>query len=104
VSRRGLLLAILVYLTLDLSLAEMPGAFVFEPADSVETAQGARFRDSTSFSAPPTFPGDLVPSPPDPPPSTTCLVVGAARDGFPTRVVSCLPRAAIALAPPEDPH
>lgn len=29
----------LLYVTLDLSLAEMPGAFVFEAADSAETTQ-----------------------------------------------------------------
>jgi hypothetical protein len=34
--RRLLVLAILVYVTLDLSLPAMPGAFVFEPADSAE--------------------------------------------------------------------
>jgi hypothetical protein len=33
---RGLLFAIIVYVTLDLSLPAMPGAFVFEPADSAE--------------------------------------------------------------------
>lgn len=36
---RAWLFAILVYVTLDLSLPAMPGAFVFEPADSVESAQ-----------------------------------------------------------------
>jgi hypothetical protein len=30
-------LGILIYVTLDLSLPEMPGAFVFEPADSAES-------------------------------------------------------------------
>jgi hypothetical protein len=34
--RRLLVLAFLVYVTLDLSLPAMPGAFVFEPADSAE--------------------------------------------------------------------
>lgn len=34
-----LLLAILVYITLDFALPTMPGAFVFEPSDSVETVQ-----------------------------------------------------------------
>jgi len=37
--RRSVLLPILVYLTLDLSLAEMPGAFVFDLSDSVESIQ-----------------------------------------------------------------
>jgi hypothetical protein len=34
--------AILVYVTLDLSLPTMPGAFVFEPDDSVESIGGGR--------------------------------------------------------------
>jgi hypothetical protein len=34
--RPALLLAILVYVTLDLSLPAMPGAFVFDSSDSVE--------------------------------------------------------------------
>jgi len=37
--RRPLVLAILIYVTLDLLLPEMPGAFVFEAADSVESTQ-----------------------------------------------------------------
>jgi hypothetical protein len=40
--RRVLLGAILLYVALDLSLAAMPGAFVFEIADSVETTAGGR--------------------------------------------------------------
>ncbi len=35
-------MVILVYLALDLSLPTMPGAFVFEPADSVESVGGGR--------------------------------------------------------------
>lgn len=35
--RSLLVLALLIYLTLDLSLPAMPGAFVFEPADSAES-------------------------------------------------------------------
>lgn len=31
---------ILLYVTLDLSLPTMPGAFVFDPADSVESTHG----------------------------------------------------------------
>jgi hypothetical protein len=41
---RHLVLAILVYITLDLSLASMPGAFVFEVEDSVESLQMNRSR------------------------------------------------------------
>lgn len=40
----GLLLSVLVYLALDLSLPAMPGAFVFEAADSVEGIDLARGR------------------------------------------------------------
>jgi hypothetical protein len=40
--RAELLVAILVYVSLDLALPGMPGAFVFEPADSVESAGGGR--------------------------------------------------------------
>jgi hypothetical protein len=38
--RPRLLLAVLVYVALDLSLPAMPGAFVFEVAESVESTQG----------------------------------------------------------------
>ena len=41
---RALLLAILVYVSLDLSLPGMPGAFVFEPSETVDSAQGHRGR------------------------------------------------------------
>lgn len=37
--RPALLLAILLYVALDLSLPAMPGAFVFDAADSVESTQ-----------------------------------------------------------------
>jgi hypothetical protein len=38
--RHGLLLAILLYVTLDLSVPTIPGAFVFESDDSVEISSG----------------------------------------------------------------
>jgi hypothetical protein len=41
----GLFLIILIYVTLDLSFAWMPGAFVFDPADSVEGVQMNRAED-----------------------------------------------------------
>jgi hypothetical protein len=37
--RPPLLIAILLYITLDLSLPAMPGAFVFDAGDSVESVQ-----------------------------------------------------------------
>jgi hypothetical protein len=42
--RRGLLLVVLIYVALDFSLPEMPGAFVFDPAGSVESVEVARGR------------------------------------------------------------
>jgi hypothetical protein len=44
VVRRIAFIGILIYIALDLSFASMPGAFVFEPADSVEGAQTSRLR------------------------------------------------------------
>jgi hypothetical protein len=38
----------LVYVSLDLSLPSMPGAFVFDPADSVESVQNGRARPGIS--------------------------------------------------------
>jgi hypothetical protein len=46
-----LLLAIAVYVSLDLCVAAMPGAFVFEPADSVESAQTGRARAPAELAA-----------------------------------------------------
>jgi hypothetical protein len=42
--RSAFLLAVLVYVALDLSLPAMPGAFVFDPHDSVESLQQGRAR------------------------------------------------------------
>lgn len=41
----ALLLGLLVYVTLDLSLPSMPGAFVFDAGDSVESVQMSRARE-----------------------------------------------------------
>jgi hypothetical protein len=43
-----LVVAVLIYITLDLSLASMPGAFVFDVDDSVESVQIHRTRDVAS--------------------------------------------------------
>lgn len=50
--RRVLVLAILVYVTLDLSLPSMPGAFVFDPTDSVESTHTGRGRVADVAAAP----------------------------------------------------
>jgi len=69
-----LLLAVLVYVTLDLSLPAMPGAFVFEAAESVESTQSraraaaeavvlpAPARDAFARSRPPLEVKDRLPS------------------------------------------
>lgn len=51
--QRALLVAILVYVSLDLSLAMMPGAFVFEPGDSVESLHVRRGSPTPEFLAVP---------------------------------------------------
>jgi hypothetical protein len=103
--RRALVLAVLVYVTLDLSLAGMPGAFVFEPADSAESTQvraraaaetvvlPALARDSGSVLFQPPLPGDERPA----------LITPAERCARP--LVSWPSRAQYDPAPPsEDPH
>jgi hypothetical protein len=54
---RNAFLVLLVYVTLDLSLPAMPGAFVFDPSASVESAQMNRGRAA----------GDVVLRPARPP-------------------------------------
>jgi hypothetical protein len=54
------LLAILIYVTLDLSLAMMPGAFQFEPADTVETIQIGRARAAARVAVLPAVPGNAL--------------------------------------------
>jgi hypothetical protein len=44
---------VLIYVTFDLSLASMPGAFVFEAADSVESIQLSRVRPLTEIAIAP---------------------------------------------------
>jgi hypothetical protein len=103
--RRGLLLALFIYVTLDLSLPGMPGAFVFEPGDSVESIQVSRSRGAAEVVGAPT-------------PVRDSLAVFRPRIAVtsglaPTRVVALprhpvvnwLPRGTLAPAPPsEDPH
>lgn len=55
--KHPVLWAVLLYLSLDLSLAIVPGAFVFEPADSVESLQTGRARATTEVVVMPTATG-----------------------------------------------
>jgi hypothetical protein len=99
-------LVLLIYLTLDLSLPAMPGAFVFEAADSTESTQ-VRARAAAETVAlpalarapvallfqPPRLEGDVRLAP----------VISAERRARP--VVSWQSRAQYDPAPPsEDPH
>jgi hypothetical protein len=101
--RLRLVLAILVYVTLDLSLASMPGAFVFAAADSVESPHGGRGRSAVDIvmrvvaaDASVSSPAHDVPSPP------AAMTPEAPRERAMPR---CLPRAALETATPsEDPH
>jgi hypothetical protein len=106
VARRAALLALLVYVTLDLSLPAMPGAFVFEPADSVESVHAGRVRVAT-----------VVVSPPCTDPSTSLSCDRDARLPTPARLAAdraprttpvALPRAALtesrSPASSADPH
>lgn len=108
--RHAVRVAILVYVTLDLSLAAMPGAFVFDPGDSVESLHIGRGRAAPGVDAPPPRLGGSF--------AVSALRVAAmdtapppgAMHGPSRRTVSGLPRATLAKAPPipaspsEDPH
>ncbi|HEY2996627.1 MAG TPA: hypothetical protein VGM22_27745 [Methylomirabilota bacterium] len=105
-ARRVLFLAILIYVGLDLSLPEMPGAFVFDPDGSVESIHVSRTRLVTRIVV---LPAPAIDS-------RVPIAVLTAHDRHrlaPDRetsrrgraMVSCLPRAICAASPPpEDPH
>lgn len=103
--RRVFVLAILVYVTLDLSLPEMPGAFVFEPADSAESTQG-RARAAAEVVALPAVardPGSVLFQPLREVDERLAPVSSAERRERP--VASWRPWAHCDSAPPsEDPH
>ena len=102
--RRALLLAILLYLSLDVSLPSMPGAFEFDPADSVESVHSTRVRMAGDVILLPAFPmsarvvSQLIDVRPRPAALRETALVGH-------RVVNRLPRATSDPArPSEDPH
>jgi hypothetical protein len=109
VTRRGVLLAVLVYVALDLSLPGMPGAFVFDTAESVESAQGARARGAGALAAEPTAAARISASQPQiPDPPRRLLAAAVPRASEPPRDASRLPCGAAGSAPSaspsEDPH
>ena len=51
--RRVLIVALLVYVALDLSIPTMPGAFGFDPDDSIESVYQTRARAAAEAMIPP---------------------------------------------------
>jgi hypothetical protein len=96
VIRRAPLFALLVYVTLDLSSPAMPGAFVFEADDSVESVHAGRGRSVAYVVLLSRPAGDPLAAPvAHPDPTSRPRVAGRApRDS--DRAVSRLPRAALA--------
>jgi hypothetical protein len=95
--RRLLLVILLVYIGLDLSSPEMPGAFVFDPADSVESVTAGRTQLMAKIVVLPT-PGRDSRLPSREPHrelrDRLPAIEEVAHSGLP--VVSCLPRATCA--------
>ena len=95
----------LLYVTLDLSVPTVPGAFVFEPAGSLEISGGRVGENRADVAVLPAPASDsVVVSQPlvDPPGSSAATRKGALH-GRP--VLSRLPRAMLDPVPPsEDPH
>jgi hypothetical protein len=104
-ARRGLLLIILLYIGLDFCLPDMPGAFVFDPAGSVESIDLVRARPAAKIT------GLAIPT------AGSFLRLDLQRSDVRRRpprseparpgaiMVNCLPRAICAPSrPPEDPQ
>ena len=103
--RRLFLVVVLVYLGLDLCLADMPGAFVFDADGSVDSISLVRARpDARVVAVPAPSPESLLLRPQA---GSEVTPRPASTAGRPApRVTSqCLPRAACASSSPsEDPH
>ena len=100
--RHALVLAVVVYVGLDLSLAGMPGAFVFDPADTVESAHGIRAHGARPLLAAQASPAETSIALSVPP--ARALFAAAARI-LPVQQDLCrLPRAVLAPPLSEDPH
>lgn len=103
--RREMLLAILIYVTLDLSVPTIPGAFVFESADSLETSSGRASEGKAEISVLPALARDSFAGSQVPLDLRDRLAANnhVALLGHP--ILNRLPRATLDPAPPsEDPH
>jgi hypothetical protein len=100
-----MLLAILIYVTLDLSMPTIPGAFVFESADSVEISSGRTGQGQVEISGLPALARDsfrLLQPPID---LRDRLAANSKVVLLDRPVLNRLPRAILDPAPPsEDPH
>jgi hypothetical protein len=104
-ARRGFLLALFIYVTLDLSLPTMPGAFVFEPCDSVDGIQVCRGRGAADVVVAPWLAKNVAVTSQSHSEVTSRLVSTSAPLLPEHRVVKWLPRATLGPAPPsEDPQ
>ncbi len=103
--RRRLLLALLLYVTSDLSLPAMPGAFVFDAGDSVESVQARR---DSSTAQPILLPAPSSESAPTPAPARIIAAapVPGTRRAAPHATLARRRPGAAADAPrsSEDPH
>jgi hypothetical protein len=100
---RSCILAVLVYVALDLSLPAMPGAFVFEIDHTVESTQDSRARVTAQPDAAPR-PQPLVALPrrTDPDAGWRRLAVSRPARATPARAAA---RAAVPDVPPlDEPH
>jgi hypothetical protein len=102
--RPALLLAILVYVTLDLSLPAMPGAFVFDSSDSVESTRTRARAVGDAVVLPAPLPDGVVPARPRLDARERLTPAESAPRGA-RRVLIWRSRALSDPAPPsEDPH
>jgi hypothetical protein len=100
-----MLLAILLYVTLDFSVPTIPGAFVFESVDSVEISSGRGGQGKVEMSVLPAVAGDSfeVSQPSVGLRDRLAANSNVALLGHP--LLNRLPRATLDPAPPsEDPH
>ena len=103
--RCALVLAVLIYVTLDLSLPGMPGAFVFAPADSVEGTQ-VRARGGAEAVAPLALARDTGLVPLRPPLDSKERLAPASSAGRRVQPVGSWQSQALyeSSPPSEDPH
>ena len=99
-------MVVLIYVTLDFSLPEMPGAFVFDPAGSVDSIEVARGRLTSEVVVLPTPARESPPFSQQPRSDTRHRVPPSIEVALHWRpVVKWLPRATAASTPSsEDPH